>query len=277
MKLITLLKELMASTHYYDRKAERGKILNIEVPPGAAKGYSIAELKPKLTQAIIQALNSRLQRLEASDINSSNTFVIGYKILKPILVNGGNEYPIEMFAEYTVYDKETKKPKGKKMTSGTYYYGVINNNVFVTILLENAEDDIDLEKKMIDHLKREHKDLDNKPTQILTSDSFEYRIDIDELFGNKAPVTKEIPTEDSVDYTVRTDYRKGAGFTHKQYGEGTIATTSAGSGGKGDTNGRLDWVDVDFKKPFLKGGVLTTIRRIAPVYTKVYFDTHKKK
>ena len=61
------------------------------------------------------------------------------------------------------------------------------------------------------------------------------------------------------------------------YHPSTIATTSNGSSGKGDTNGRLDWVDVDFKKPFLKGGVLTTIRRIAPVYTKIYFDTYKKK
>jgi hypothetical protein len=277
IKLIDLLKELTLTGHYKERKSERGDILNITLPKKAYGDYNTLDAQPKIIQAITAELNSRLQRLENADVDASKSSIIGYKIIKPILVNKDDKYPINMMVEYTVYDKVTKKPIGKKQMNGTYYYGIIRDGAFITFLVENADNDTDLEIKMLDHLDRENKNFRNKPTKILTNNEFEYEIDIDELFGNKLKVKKEIPTEDSVDYTVRTDYRKGAEFNHKTYGKGTIVTTSTGVGGKGDTNGRLDWVDVDFGKPYVSKGQLQTVRRINPVFTKIYFDTQKKK
>ena len=57
-----------------------------------------------------------------------------------------------------------------------------------------------------------------------------------------------------------------------EIGKGKIVNTSNGAAGKGDANGKLDWVEVDFGKPFLSGGKLQTVRRIPNIYTKTYFD-----
>ena len=284
IKLTDLLKELFATDHYKERKVERGNILDITLSKEAYGEYDINEAKSKIISNIKNELDSRLQRLENSDIDASKSSIIGYKIIKPILVNKNNEYPITITAEYIIYNKNTKKPELnnegqpiKKKSIGTLYYGIINDNKFITLLIEDAKNDKDLELKMLDHLKREQKNLIGKPIKILTHPNFEHEIDIDDLFGNKEKVEKEIPTENTVDYVVRTDYRKGADFVHKIYGKGTIVTTSTGAGGKGDTNGKLDWVDIDFGKPYVSKGQLQTIRRVSPVFTKVYFDTHKKK
>lgn len=264
IKLTDLLKELTSSSHYQQRKSERGNILDIILPKEAYGDYNIDEAKSKIIQSITSELNSRLQRLENVDVDASKTYIIGYKILKPILVSNNKDYSINI-----------KIQEKKRENTGTYYYGIINDGAFVTLILEKIDNDTDLENKMLRHLERENKNIRNKKTKILTYSNFDYKINLDELFGKK--IEKEIPTEDSVDYTVRTDYRKGAEFNHKTYGKGTIVTTSTGVGGKGDTNGRLDWVDVDFGKPYVKGGQLQTVRRINPVFTKVYFDTQKKK
>jgi hypothetical protein len=284
IKLTDLLKELFSTPHYKDRKVERGNILDITLSKEAYGEYDINEAKSKIISNIKNELDSRLQRLENSDIDASKSSIIGYKIIKPILVNKNNEYPITITAEYIIYNKNTKKPELnnegqpiKKKSIGTLYYGIINDNKFITLLIEDAKNDKDLELKMLDHLKREQKNLIGKPIKILTHPNFEHEIDIDDLFGNKEKVEKEIPTENTVDYVVRTDYRKGADFVHETYGKGTIVTTSTGAGGKGDTNGKLDWVDVDFGKPYVSKGQLQTVRRIGPVFTKVYFDTQKKK
>lgn len=264
IKLVNILKELFATPHYQQRKLERGNILDIMLPKEAYGDYNIDEAKSKIISLIKDELDSRLQRLENSDVDASKTYIIGYKILKPILVSNDKKYSIIL---------EIEEEKGKN--SGTYYYGVINNGSFVTLILEKTDNDIDLEGKMLRHLDRENKNIKNKKTKILTYNNFVFNINLDELFGKK--VEKEIPTEDTVDYIVRTDYRKGADFVHKIYGKGTIVTTSTGVGGKGDTNGKLDWVDVDFGKPYVSKGQLQTVRRINPVFTKIYFDTHKKK
>jgi hypothetical protein len=265
VKLIDLLQELRPTQHYLERKIERGAILNLILPREAYGDYNPEEAKSKIIQSISTELNSRLQRLENSDVEASKTYIIGYKILKPILVFNNNKYPITIEIE--------EKDKGKVI--GSYWYGIIHDSAFITLILENAKTDADLETKMINHLDRDDKNLKNKPLKILTYNNYEYLINLDELFGKYSE--KEIPTEDSVEYTVRTDYRKGAPFTHKKHGDGTIVNTSTGTSGKGDMGGRLDWVDVDFKKMYVSKGVPTTIRRISPVYTKVYFDTQKKK
>ena len=269
ISLVELLKELGITGHYTERKDQRGNIYKVYVPKEAYGEYNVEETNAKLVDILKTELFSRLSRIEGANIEASFKYFIGYKIFKPVLVNNNKEYPITMYATY-------EEDGVEKENSGNLYFGIIRDNTFITLILSNDLDDIDLEKKILSHVER--KDSGAKPKiepKVLSTFDYVYNIDIDKLYGKTT--AKEIPTEDSVEYTVRTDYRKGASFSHKKYGEGIIATTSAGSGGKGDTNGKLDWVDVDFKTPFVKGGVLTTIRRIAPVYTKVYFDTHKKK
>ena len=269
ISLIEILKELGITDHYTERKGQRGNIQKISAPKEAYGDYNVDETNAKLIDILKTELFSRLSRIEGSNIEASFKYFIGYKIFKPVLVNNNKEYPITMYASY-------EEDGVEKENSGNLYFGIIRDNKFVTLILSDDLDDIDLEKKIISHVRR--KDTGTKSDvepKVLSTFDYIYKIDIDKLYGKTT--TKEIPTEDSVDYTVRTDYRKGASFSHEKYGDGVIVTTSAGSGGKGDTNGKLDWIDVDFKKPFVKGGALTTIRRIAPVYTKVYFDTHKKK
>jgi len=267
VKLIEILKELFASKHYEDRKAERSNIIKIILPKDAYVGYDMVETNNKLKLIIEDELKLRLERLENSDINASNAFTVGYKILKPILISNGTEYPIKMVVSSTKQNIDVEN-------TGYLYFGIIRDNTFVTLILSDATSDSALLSRTEEHMAR--KGL-SKESKIFTYANFEYKINIHNLYIEKSETPKETPKEESVDYTVRTDYRKGAPFSHKQHGEGTIVNTSTGTGGKGDTNGKLDWVDVDFKKMFVSKGVPTTIRRISPVYTKVYFDTQKKK
>jgi hypothetical protein len=270
ISLIELLKELGITKHYSERKEQRGDIYKISIPKEAYGDYNVEDTNSKLIDVLKNELFSRLSRIEGIDINASFKYFVGYKIFKPVLVNNNKEYPITMYVSYEEGDRE-------KENSGNLYFGIIHDNILITLILSNDISDSDLERQITAHIARKDSGMEsNRESKILSTFDYLYKIDIDELFGNKTS-TKEIPTEDSVDYTVRTDYRKDANFSHKKYGEGIIVTTSAGGSGKGDANGKLDWVDVDFNKPYLKGGVLTSIRRISPVFTKVYFNTHAKK
>lgn len=269
ISLIALLKELKSTDHYLERKNQRSNISKISIPKEAYGEYNVEETNTKLIDILKTELNTRLSRIEESDINASLKYNIGYKIFEPVIVTNNKEYPITMYVSYTESDLE-------RTNSGRLYFGIVRDNSFITLILSNETDDIDLEKEIDNHFKRKDpKSGTSKESKILSTFDYVYRINLDELYGKTT--TKEIPTEDSVDYTVRTDYRKGANFNHNKWNDGIIVNTSNGVGGKGDANGKLDWVDVDFGTMFVKGGVPTSIRRISPVYTKVYFDTHKKK
>jgi hypothetical protein len=118
---------------------------------------------------------------------------------------------------------------------------------------------------------KDHADNNNlsKESKIIAPSDFVYEIDLDELMGNKVDQEVTLIDPTTLDYTLRTDYRKGANFTHKKYGTGKIINTSAGSGGEGDSRGKLDWIEVDFGKPVLKGGKLTPYRRVEDILTLV--------
>jgi hypothetical protein len=270
ISLIKLLKELKLTQHYSKRKKQRGDISKVSIPKEAYGNYNPEEANSKIIGNLKSELFDRLSRVEGLDIEASFKYFVGYKIFKPILVKDNKEYPMTMYAYY-------EEDNIKKENSGNLYYGIVHNNAFITLILSSDIDDIDLEKQTINHLSRKGLGIRvNREPKILSTFDYTYKLDIDELFGNKVS-TKETPTEDSVEYEVKTDYRKGGKFIHQKHGIGTVVNTSTGTSGKGDTNGKLDWVDVDFNKPYLKGGVFTSIRRISPVFTKVYFDTHAKK
>ena len=82
--------------------------------------------------------------------------------------------------------------------------------------------------------------------------------------------------EEDLPYKVRTDYRTGANFEHKVYGTGKIVTTSSGNRGIADSRGMLDWVEVDFGKPYISGGKMLKTRKIPNIYSSIYFDKQLK-
>jgi len=86
---------------------------------------------------------------------------------------------------------------------------------------------------------------------------------------------KALVSKDSLDYKVRTDYRKGGDFRHKKYGVGTIVNTSSGVTGQPNQQGKLDWVDVDFHKSYIDGGKVQRIRRMPNVYATAYWLSKK--
>lgn len=251
IKLIDILKELDLSGHYKDRKKERvDNILDLYVSKNALGDFTLNQVKEPLIKHIQEVLNRKLFSLESQDIPLSKNYRIGYKFFVPVIEVENKKYPITLTTSEGI---------------GTYYYVIIKENTLVTLIISSAED---FEKEVKEHSAREY---EGEPIKILELPGSIYSIDLNKIMGVKAP-KKEKPSQEQVPYIVRTDYRKGADFEHEKFGKGKIVNTSTGTGGKGDANGKLDWVDVDFGKPFVSGGKLQTVRRIPNVYTKTYFD-----
>ena len=277
IKLLNILKEIVnpiselsSSDHFQLRISQRGNILDIlnlnEIP---LKDYKLSDVKEKLKDNISNELNIRVGNILSRDMSISDTYDVGIRVLKPVLVVDNKKYTLNLFAKST---KELKDKEGNVIGTrevdniGFLYLITISNNKATTLLLLDKEDESNLYFQVKKHTERERKS--NKEAKILPS-AYEYKIDLDELMG--VVKDKEVALIDpaTLDYTLRTDYRKGANFTHKKYGTGKIINTSSGSGGEGDSRGKLDWIEVDFGKPVLKGGKLTPYRRIEDILTLV--------
>jgi len=277
IKLLNILKEIVnpiselsSSDHFQLRISQRGNILDIlnlnEIP---LKDYKLSDVKEKLKDNISNELNIRVGNILSRDMSISDTYDVGIRVLKPVLVVDNKKYTLNLFAKST---KELKDKEGNVIGTrevdniGFLYLITISNNKATTLLLLDKEDESNLYFQVKKHTERERKS--NKEAKILPS-AYEYKIDLDELMG--VVKNKEVALIDpaTLDYTLRTDYRKGANFTHKKYGTGKIINTSSGSGGEGDSRGKLDWIEVDFGKPVLKGGKLTPYRRIEDILTLV--------
>jgi len=251
------LEELDYNQHWKERIEERSNILDIVNLTSDITGeYPVKEVKTNLIKAIQDELIARCTRLEnIKDIPASADSTIAYKIIKPILIAQGKAYELKMFTQSTKEDIV-------KDNYGTYYFAPIRKNFIHTLILSSDDDEV-IEKQSSSHLAR----ITGKPlpSKVFTPTNFEFKINLDELMGN-APEETILSAED-LPYTVRTDYRKGASFTHNKYGTGTIVTTSAGNSGKGDLSGKLEWVEVDFGKPYVFGGELKKTRIINNIYT----------
>ena len=247
------LNELETVPHWGGRVRERGNILDILNFP---KDYPLS--KQEVTQQIEDELIKRATRLEKlKELPTSIPYQIGYKLFKPLLSYNGRNIPLNLKVEYTTKGE-------KKIGIGTSFVALIENNTLITLLLLSEDDTPSIELSMENHRKREKKKP--KPVKVITPGSYEFPI---------APAQQNIDTKldpTTLPYKLRTDYRKGADFEHNEYGEGTIVTTSAGSGGKGDARGRLDWVEVDFGKPYVSGGQLKKTRIIKDIHTLVSPD-----
>jgi hypothetical protein len=252
--------------HFKQRVSERGNVLDIlnlnEIP---LKDYNIAEVKEKLKVNISNEIKERATKiLEKESIASSFTYEVGIKVLKPVLVVDGKEYSLKLFAKSTKVTKDGDVIE--KDNIGTLYFATVYDNNVSTLLLLNKEDDNELYFQIKKHVERKP-GKEDKEAKILTPPNYIYRIDLDELMGNKEEQGPKLIDPSTLPYKVRTDYRAGAKFNHTQYGTGTVVNTSNGTGGKGDSRGKLDWIDVKYPKPFVKGGVATDIRRFNDIIT----------
>jgi len=251
------LWEAIRTNHYLERKNVRGTIKAIELPPQIYSGKNKEEVDGKLITILQSQLNLRLARLEVSNIGRSNNVNLGIKVFIPKLVQEDKKIDIEMISEDG---------------SGIIYLALAANDTLITLYPTNKSSDEEIKKSIQEHVKRERpEDLEVRPPAVATTPTAVFLVDID---GNevvekekKRPLIKA--SEESMPYKIRTDYRVGALFTHDKYGTGTIV--NAASAGKGGSAGTVDWIDVKYDKPFLKGGKLENIRRFENILTKAYF------
>jgi len=253
------LNELITTDHYNDRKKERGNILDIVNLNQQILGgkYLTNEIKPKLIEDLEIELKNRLSKLEDfPQIPASYSRVVAYKVMKPAISVNGKKFILDLKVDYTTKDVT-------KTNIGNLYITIIINDKLVTLLLSEPESNSDIEKQIHDHLVREK--LPIKPIIILSFDNLEYIIPLDE------PVEKpsEIIDIKTLPYKVKASYRVGSDFTHNDYGTGkVVAAASSGTrSGEPDSRGIVDWVEVDFGRPYVSSGELKKTRIINKVYT----------
>lgn len=252
MKLLDILKELISTDHYIERKIDRViNIKQINVSKEALGDFTLSQIQKPLIKEIQNIILNKLKNLELKDFPLSQAYYIGYKFFTPVLENNNKQYPITITT-----DKGT----------GTYYYIIIYDEKLITVVVSDSDN---FEQDIPKHLKRKKIDV---PVKTITSIDAIYPINLNKLMGIKAPKPEKVAEKD-LPYKVRTDYRIGANFEHKIYGTGKIVATSSGTGGKADQRGMLAWVEVDFGKPYLSGGKVLKTRKIYNVYAKPYFDT----
>jgi hypothetical protein len=260
IKLIDILTELgfkddKSKEHYFDRIEDRIDNINKVIVPKEALGdFTLSQVQEPLIKAIkkdLYIINDRM--LTTPDFAESKNSFVAYKIFTPFIRANRIDYPITI-----VTDAGT----------GTYYYIVINDNNLSTIIVSDYEN---LRSKVEDHVKRVYPNDFKKgtPIKIISSLNEKVIFNLPELMGTVKKPEKVL--EKDLPYVVRTDYRIGANFEHKDYGTGKIVATSSGNAGKADSRGMLAWVDVDFKKDYFSGGKVQKVRRINNVYAKPYF------
>jgi len=253
------LKELFLSSHYKDRKKERSNITDIpNLTPEMVGDKNLQEVKSMIISNIEQELLKRLARIETlKNIPISFQEIVVYKVLKPVLISDNKKYDLN-------FTTESYKNDVKKLSTNSYYFVIIREDSLVT-LMGSGKDDLELEKQVIDHEKNEDRPI--KPIKILTLNNFEYSTTLD---GPKQGTQDTINPLD-LPYKIKTSYRVGSDFTHKDYGTGKIvAAASAGTrAGEPDSRGMVEWIEVDFGKPYVSGGQYKTTRTIKNIYTSL--------
>lgn len=254
-----LLKEAILTPHFKERIDDRvlNSTLSLPFQLPMIEGYSDKELLNLIKGEINNVVLDRIQK------NTSNQIFEKYTCL--ILIDITLLYK----------DKPYKPIISGGNTSGNVYIIPINNNTLSSLIITESSDKTKVAIRCADHLRREKKlDIEALDIDVVYASDYKFTFNIDS-FINKLlnPIKIQKVSEEEVNYEPRTDYRKDALFKSKEYGLGTIVNTSNGVKGTGDMNGKLDWIDVDFKKPYLKQGKLTSIRRIGPIYTKIVIFT----
>ena len=240
--------------HWSDRIRERGTILDIINFP---KDSPIS--KQEVIEQIENELLSRTSRLEKLEkFPISFKYKVGYKLMKPILKYDGNNIPLELKVKYTTNDVE-------KIGIGISYISIIADNKLITLMLLPEDNDAEIELAMKKHQQR--KEYEKSP-RVLTASNYEF------IITPKIKTTKTLINPATLPYKIKTSYRIGSDFTHKEYGTGKIvaAASSGTRSGEPDSRGMVEWVEVDFGKPYVAGGQLKKTRTIKNIYTSLSPD-----
>jgi hypothetical protein len=253
------LNEAGLTDHYRKRKAQRGTILDIEIPQAAIGDRNLKDVKSKLIPILQAKLDQRLSHVESMELGASNNVNLGLVVFVPVIAVGEKSLPIKMVSGNG---------------SGYYYLVIAANNALLT-MYPGSKKTAELENDVEYHVKRERPD-DVRPPKAEMLSGYVFKIDID---GNEVRDVEKKPeiekaSEDTLEYKVRTDYRVGATFDHNQFGPGKIV--AADKGGKAGPDGRIDWIDVKYTKPFMKGGKLQDVRRFNNILTAAYFGKTMK-
>ncbi len=242
------LNELVVSPHWSERKAERGKIIDI-----INYNDSFPASKKETIKMVEDELSKRLSRLEKTpEIPISDNSTVAYRIINPMVKLGDELIPLKL---KTLYNSGG----GEKTNTGTTYVAVILRNELITLLLVNGTES-DILSKVKAHDTRIGKD---RPAKLLSAVNVDYVV-------NPTKITVDPINPSTLPYTLKTSYGKNTGFEHDIYGTGKIKALAGGQGmggASGGAMGKLEWIDVDFGKPYLKGGKFMTTRRIENVYT----------
>jgi hypothetical protein len=266
----TLIKEAILSSHYKERRIQRAEILDIILPKESYEEYNLNEIKPLIVAKLQEKLLKQLESLEKDNILASVNNNVGYVIFSPKLKFKSNIFPIKIKTSSTAANTDVEKSN-----IGDNYVVIIKNNTLITLLLVDNLNSNNFKKQMIDHDSIKGT-INNKEYIILKNTNADYVIDLDELMGN-TPIPQDTKIDErDLPYKVKTDYRVGSKFTHNNLGIGTITNTSSGTKGTANSKGMLDWIEIDFGKPYVSNGKLTTLRRINNIYTTVYFGKQLK-
>lgn len=263
IKLLDILREAILTKHYKERKSERGKIIDIVIPPDAYEGYNLTDVKEKLIPILTKELNSKLDTLEKADIGASDRNIVILKIFSPVLKNKDKTYKIKIRVQYS-------KGGELKDNYGILYFAPVRNNELISLILTDTTNDSELIDTTIKHFKNKGEPID-KEISVLSTPDWNKVIDIDSLFTAKK-YEKQLIDRGTLLYDIKADYRVGSKFNHRVYGKGKIVATSSGSAGKADSRGMLAWIKVEFEKPFLFKGKLEKIREIPNIYADSYFN-----
>lgn len=261
------LLEIIQTIHYKERKEDRSQIVDIQVPSEALTPYTREKVIPNLKNLIRERLLKVLRAFETSTAKQAGSVVKALPILTPYLQNNGKNYPLYLVTK--------TRDKNKENTGNTYVIVKIGDSLVTVMVVPKGAD---LVTQTREHLEEKvaKGEADPKvltyPIDIGRTINSDYIIDIKQAADDiEIGLDKAEITQEELPYKIRTDYRKDATLTHDNYGTGKIVNTSSGVKGDPGITGKLEWVDVDFGKPFLKAGKLTSVRRIDNVYTTRYF------
>jgi hypothetical protein len=252
------LRELETyQNHWQERVQERGTILDIVNFP---KDYPMS--KQEVIELIQNELKLRTTRLlNLKDFPSSvPNKVVAYKLMKSILIHENNRIPLKLKTKYST--------KGVEKTNiGIAYVAIISDNTLRTLLLLEEDDDNTLKSKSESNLGRGKIE---KNVRIATTPNYEF------IIAPKAetPATPRLINPATLPYRVRASYKPGSEFIHDDYGTGKVvaASVSGKRAGEPDYNGVVEWVEVDFNRPYLSGGVFKRTRVINRVLTTSHFN-----
>ena len=260
IKLLTLLLEANLTGHYLERKELRGKILDIVLPREAYGGYDLSIVKNKLLPLLQQDLLNALKVVEGGTYGESQKNILGRIVFRPLLEKDGKSYPISL-----IISTESKTSKGE------VYYVIIADNALITFILAPKYDLNQIELSLQSHAK-----LNKlvKPSKVVDSQSSIFTYNIHKLFDEEIEKEEESKIDPlTLPYKLKTTYRPGSSFTHEKFGTGKITAASSGGSRSGDPDSRgiVDWVEVDFDKPYVSGGKLLKTRKLERIYSTLHF------